>query len=126
MIGSIMMGGFGCDVYLDGASRILSQPEFKDHKKMSSILKFLENKQYILELLAEEMGEEGLKIHIGRENRCLELRELSIITKEYMFKDRVCGRLGVIGLTRMDYERIIPIVDFLAYRVSRALAEWEL
>ncbi|MFH1995654.1 MAG: heat-inducible transcriptional repressor HrcA [Candidatus Omnitrophota bacterium] len=125
VIDSVMAGGFESDLYLDGASHILSQPELKDRRKMSAILKFLENKTNVTGLFSDESGERGLRIQIGRENKVQELRDCSVISKEYTFREMSCGRVGIIGLTRMDYERVIPIVDFLSVRVSMILSEWE-
>ena len=126
------MGGFGTQkvlkdilkekIYFDGASHILTYPEFKDQKKLSNILKFFEEKDTISGILAEDLSEDKLKIHIGSENKAVGFDGFSVITSGFKMKDQAAGRLGVIGPTRMDYERIVPIVELLADTVTRTLS----
>jgi len=119
----VLLHGLECDIFLEGTSHILSQPEFKDYRKIYSVMRFLENKDPIKDLLSEDIGQKGLTVHIGRENKALELREFSIVTKEYLLKKKSLGRIGVIGLMRMDYKKVIPLVDFFADRLTKALSE---
>lgn len=125
LIETIYVSGLKAELYMDGASYILSQPEFREQKKMASILKFLENKTQIADILSEDMDDEILKIHIGRENISFGLDDFSIITKGYRIRNNVFGRLGVIGPTRMDYDKVIPMVDYLGEVVSKVLFEAE-
>lgn len=108
-------------VYLDGTSHIIEQPEFRDLKKLYAILKFLEAKSDILNLLSGEFEDENLTIHIGREDGPGYLKECSIVTRGYKIKGKVSGRLGVIGPKRMLYEKVIPTVDLLADTVSEIM-----
>jgi len=110
-------------LYLDGASHIVEQPEFKDFKKLHYILKCLEEKRDIVDLLAGDFDTDKLTIHIGKENRNSPLSECSIVTRGYKVKGKVSGRLGVIGPKRMVYEKIIPTVEYLADSVSELLEE---
>lgn len=111
-------------VYLDGASHIVEQPEFKDLKKLHSLLKCLEEKTGILNLLSSEM-DERLIIHIGRENKFSYLNECSVVTRGYRVRGKPAGRLGVIGPKRMVYEKVIPTVELLADTVTKILGESE-
>lgn len=112
-------------LYLDGTSHILEQPEFKDFAKLYSLLRYLEEKANILNLLKSDL-DDGLTIHIGRENHLSYLNECSIVTRGYRVKGKPAGRLGVIGPKRMVYERVIPTVELLADRVSSILDELEI
>lgn len=110
-------------LYLDGASHIVEQPEFKDFKKLYYILRCLEEKRDIMDLLAGDFDTEKLTIHIGKDNRSSPLSECSIVTRGYKVKGKVSGRLGVIGPKRMVYEKVIPTVEYLADAVSELLEE---
>ena len=110
-------------LYLDGASHIVEQPEFKDFKKLYYILKCLEEKRDIVDLLTNDFDTDKLTIHIGKENRNSPLSECSIVTRGYKVKGKVSGRLGVIGPKRMLYEKVIPTVEYLADAVTELLEE---
>src|SRR3989338_367134 len=68
-------------VYLDGTSHIIEQPEFKDLKKLYAIIKYLEEKTNLLNLLSEESFNDGLTVHIGDENHLSYLKECSVVTR---------------------------------------------
>ena len=112
-------------LYLDGASHIVEQPEFKDFKKLYYILRCLEEKRDILDLLSHDFGADRVTIHIGRETGFSYLNECSIVTRGYKVKGRVSGRLGVLGPKRMMYEKVIPMIDYLADAVGEMLEEQE-
>jgi transcriptional regulator of heat shock response len=113
-------------VYLDGASHIIEQPEFKDFKKLYTLLKLMEEKRQILSLLSEDLASDRLIIHIGKENGPSYLSECSIVTRGYKVKGKASGRLGVIGPKRMVYEKVIPAVEFLADTVSDIFEELDI
>ncbi|MCM8761430.1 MAG: heat-inducible transcriptional repressor HrcA [Candidatus Omnitrophica bacterium] len=112
-------------VYLDGASHIVEQPEFQDLRKLYALLRCLEQKRDLLNLLKEDFTTDALTIHIGKENVASSLSDCSVVTKGYKVKGKVSGRLGVIGPKRMVYEKVIPAVEFLADTVSDLLDELE-
>lgn len=110
-------------LYLDGTSHIIEQPEFRDLKKLHIILRSLEEKRDILSLLSDEIDDDRLTIHIGKENKFNYLSECSIVTRGYKTKGKVKGRVGVIGPKRMVYEKVIPAVELLADTVSEMLEQ---
>lgn len=112
-------------LYMDGASQIIEQPEFRDLKKLHVLLRSLEEKQGILDLLTGESDDDRLTIHIGKENKLNYLSECSIVTRGYKKKGKVTGRVGVIGPKRMVYEKVIPAVEYLAETVTGILDELE-
>jgi heat-inducible transcriptional repressor len=112
-------------LYLDGASHIVEQPEFKDFKKLYYILRCLEDKHDIMDLLANDFDTEKLTIHMGKDNQRGPLSECSIVTRGYKVKGKLSGRVGVIGPKRMVYEKVIPTVEYLADAVSELLEELE-
>lgn len=110
-------------MYLDGASHILEQPEFKDIAKLHDLLKCLEEKRNILNILSSDFENDALRIHIGNEMKNGKLSECSIVTRGYKVKGRASGRLGVIGPKRMLYDKVIPTIETLADTVSGILEE---
>lgn len=105
-------------LYLNGASHIIEQPEFQDLRKLYSLMQCLEEKRDLLDLLKHDYETDGLTIHIGRENASNSLTDCSVVTKSYKVKGKVSGRLGVIGPKRMEYDKVIPAVEFLANKVT--------
>lgn len=111
-------------VYLDGTSHILEQPEFKDVRKLHSILRFLEAKRDILNLLIDDLSDDRLKVHIGKENKLSDLSECSIVTRGYKVKGKTAGRVGVIGPKRMVYDKVIPTIEVLADTLTDILQKF--
>lgn len=110
-------------VYLDGTSHILEQPEFRDFKKLYAIFKCFEDKNTILHVLCGETDDGGLAISVGRENKLAYLKDCGMVSRGYKKRGKVSGRLGVIGPKRMVYERVVPMVEFLASALSEILDE---
>lgn len=109
------------EVYIGGTANIMHQPEFADVEKMRSIFAAFEEKSKLVKILDQCLAHEELTIIIGSENAVRELQPMSLVMTPYWCGDRLLGTLGVIGPTRMEYSRIIPLVDFTAKLVSRHL-----
>jgi len=118
----VLIEGLKEKLYFDGTSHILAYPEFRDHKKSTDVLRFFEDKATISNILSEDLLEDKLKIHIGTENKTFGLGEFSVITAGFKVKNQTAGRLGIIGPVRMDYERVIPVVELLAVTVTKVLS----
>lgn len=101
---------------------MLDYPEFSDIDRLKTILRAFEDKSRLLKLLdmTLESGE-GVQVILGPESRVQELQELSIVSSPYRKKDVVLGVIGVIGPLRMDYPKIIPIVDYTARVLSEIM-----
>lgn len=112
-------------IYLDGASHIIEQPEFKDFRKIYTILRCFEAKRDILNLLIDDLGDDRLTIHIGKENKSSDLSDCSIVTRGYKVKGKTAGRVGVIGPKRMVYEKVIPTIEVLADTLTDILEGFE-
>jgi len=111
------------EVYIGGTTNIMGQPEFADIEKMRAIFAAFEEQSKLVKILDQCLAHEGLTITIGFENAILELQGMSLVTAPYWCGDELLGALGVIGPTRMEYSKIIPLVDFTAKLVSRYLTE---
>ncbi|MEE8359529.1 MAG: hypothetical protein V3S04_01220 [Candidatus Omnitrophota bacterium] len=112
-------------LYLDGTHYLIEQPEFKDVDKIKSVLRILEDKKGLLEILEENVTSGGIKVCIGSENRSLEFDQCTIITANYSLEGGITGTLGVIGPMRMEYESIIPKISGIAESISRLFGEME-
>jgi heat-inducible transcriptional repressor len=82
-----------------------------------------EHKSRLIQLLDTSIGAHGVQIYIGGESSLVPIDEMSIVVAPYELDGRVVGTLGVIGPTRMAYERMIPIVDITARLLSNALSQ---
>lgn len=94
----------------------------QDVERVRMLLDDLEKKREVIELLTAARDGEGVKIFIGSENRLFSLSGSSVITAPYRDEKRqIVGVLGVIGPTRLNYARVVPIVDYTAEVLSRML-----
>jgi heat-inducible transcriptional repressor len=83
----------------------------------------LESKDGLIELLSDADKAQGVKIFIGSENKLFGLSGSSVILSPYKdANEKVVGVLGVIGPTRLNYARIVPVVDYTAHVISRMMA----
>lgn len=104
-------------VYLGGTTNILNQPEFKDLAKIKRILRVLEEEALLSNLL-EEASADGLKVIIGQENTLEEIQECSLITATYQVGDKTVGTIGLLGPTRMDYSKVIALVEHITQHLN--------
>ncbi|MFO7767715.1 MAG: heat-inducible transcriptional repressor HrcA [bacterium] len=107
-----------------GTPNILSLPEFADRERMLSLMEALEEKDIFVRILGQHVGDEGLTITIGEENLEGEVRFCSIVTSPYRVGE-VSGSVAVVGPTRMEYSRLVSVVDYAARIVSEVLGEEE-
>lgn len=106
-----------------GASKLIANIEATDDlERIRHLFQDLENKQEIMEVLGLAEKAEGVRIFIGSENKLFSLSGSSIIVAPYQNeKQQVVGVLGVIGPTRMNYGRIIPMVNYTAEMMKKIL-----
>ncbi len=90
--------------------------------KLRKLFEIFDQKTNLAQLLASANGAQGVKVFIGGESQLVPLEELTLVTAPYQVEGRVVGTLGVIGPTRMAYERVIAIVDITAKLLSQALS----
>lgn len=108
-------------VMVEGSRHLLQASEGKDVRRLSELLGVLEERTRLLELLDRADEAPGVRIFIGEENPLKELADMSVVTSTYGHGDEVVGTLGVIGPVRMDYRRVVPLVEFTARMVSELL-----
>lgn len=121
--GSDAMTNDGEDVVISGERNLLSVTDLSSN--MSSLRKLFdifEQKTGLAALLDISSKATGVQIFIGGESQLVPLEEMSVVTAPYEVNGKIVGTLGVIGPTRMAYERVIPIVDITARLLSNALS----
>ena len=117
----IMQDEEGREVYIEGASKIIDVPELSNISRLRELFQAFEKKEKLLKLLDRSLEEEGIHVIIGAESEVKEMRDMSIITSTYRIDEKNHGILGVIGPLRMNYSRIIPIVNYTAQAVTDLL-----
>ncbi len=109
------------EIYIEGTSKMIGVPEFSDIEKLKELFKALENKERLLKLFDRCMRQEGINVIIGNESEVKEMRNMSIIMSTYRISEKSRGVLGVIGPVRMNYSKIIPLVDYTARTMTDIL-----
>lgn len=110
------------DVIIGGGSNLLSYPEYSDVEKARNFLSVLESKDTLRRVVGRDGGME-VTIRIGPENGVPELSDCSIVTARYRVGDNSSGTLGIIGPTRMNYNRVISVLDFMGRALSEVLSD---
>lgn len=121
--GSQAMNDPGEDYVLSGERNLLHVQDLSSNMvSLRKLFDAFEQKTTLLQLLDSSMHAHGVQIFIGGESGHVPLDECSVVTAPYEVDGQVVGTVGVIGPTRMAYERIIPIVDITAKLLSSALS----
>jgi heat-inducible transcriptional repressor len=115
--------GASAGLYLDGTANILDKPEFDDVIKMRGLFQTFEEKGRLVKILNECMSGDGIRIFIGHENADPNLHQVAVVATGCPLGGEAGWGLGVMGSTRMEYPRIVSLVDQVARSVGRAVAE---
>src|SRR3989338_1303337 len=145
------------EIYLEGASNILSLPDFSGAADLQNLLKVIEEKQILTNILEHEILEDQksqnskeqiktknlndrlrtksehsepkkigrVHVRIGSENLNKALQNLSVISSTYQLADKTVGVLGILGPKRMEYPKMISLVDYVSQMVNKMLKELE-
>jgi heat-inducible transcriptional repressor len=116
----------GASVYIDGTSNIVGRPEFDDIEKMRALFKTFEEKGRLVKILNECMHGEGIRILIGHENPDPDLHGVAVVASGCPVGGEPGWGLGVMGSTRMEYPRIVSLVDHMARSIGRALGDTDI
>jgi heat-inducible transcriptional repressor len=120
VVEQVLEGGQEDMVFLEGAAHIFAQPEFRDVEKVKSLFELLDKEERIQDILSVTKVEDGIQVRIGHENSEEAMADCSIITAAYTLNGRPAGSLSILGPTRMDYQKVISIMDY----VTRDLSSW--
>lgn len=115
-------------LYIAGAEYIVNQPEFDQPQRVRDLVCMIEDKNRVAELLEKDDDSASkissgldVSISIGRENIASKAEDLTVVTTPY-YVGNTMGRLGVLGPKRMDYERVVRLVNYMADRLSNSLS----
>ena len=107
------------DLYVEGASRLLSEAHYSDLTDVDKLMTALEGRANVLRMLRSALGERSVFLWIGAENPQPELRSVSVVGANYGLGHRNLGSVGVVGPLRMDYANAIASVREAARELSR-------
>jgi heat-inducible transcriptional repressor len=111
----------GLDYIVAGETNLMGVAQLTSVEKLKRLFEAFNEKRDFLHLLDQSLHAEGVQIFIGKESGYQILDDCSVVTAPYSAEDGVMGVIGVIGPTRMAYERVIPIVDVTARLLGSAL-----
>lgn len=110
-------------VHLKGTQNIFSQPEFSNQENISKILELFDNQKILIRVFNDlTKDDEKISITIGQENKEELINNCSLITAVYKIGD-ITGTLGVLGPTRMKYEKVTSLVDYIAKVISNLFTQ---
>lgn len=101
------------ELYTEGASNLLMHPEFSDVNRAKTVLEVVHDSDIVLQLLKKSAESGGLMVKIGQENDFDEINDCSIVTATFRINDVELGTIGVLGPTRMDYQKVITSFEYL-------------
>ncbi|MCB1033203.1 MAG: heat-inducible transcription repressor HrcA [Acidobacteria bacterium] len=110
------------EILVEGAQEVLQQPELSDIARIRCLFDTFADKARLVFLLTQCMEGHGVRVVIGDESDVTSALDFSLVTSAYGSEGRVLGALGIFGPSRMEYQRVIPLVDYLGERLSQALA----
>lgn len=102
--------------YLSGMSNVFGQPEFNDVGKLKAFMEAFEEGE-VMRLVGNTNN--GLTVRIGSENKILAMDDCTIISVPYRIDDEKLGTIAVIGPTRMEYKKVIPLVEYIAGNMTK-------
>jgi heat-inducible transcriptional repressor len=112
----------GRTLYISGAINMLDHPEFGDIETTRELLRTFEKKERLADLMTSLAEDEGVRVTIGEENPYAEMRDCTLITSTYLYRNQVLGILGIVGPRRLPYPDVISVVEDTARNVTDALA----
>lgn len=104
-----------------GVTNLLDYPEFADTDRIRHLVKVTQKKNILAEALIGDHYSEVLRITIGDENKGEEFKELSLITTTYELQDNIIGAIGVIGPTRMQYDHVSSMLEYIRHEINQNL-----
>lgn len=104
------------EVYMVGKNNIFNQPEFNDTEKIKQILTTIEDENFVRSV---NLTENKVQVKIGNENELSVMKDCSVVSVPYTLENGEVGRLAVIGPMRMDYQKIIPLLEYIAKNINK-------
>ncbi|WNS74356.1 heat-inducible transcriptional repressor HrcA [Bacillus sp. DTU_2020_1000418_1_SI_GHA_SEK_038] len=108
-------------LFFGGKSNMLSQPEFHDIEKIKNLMDMIEHEDSIYELIRKNKS--GINVKIGKENNNTAMENCSLITASYSIGAEQLGTIAILGPTRMEYSRVISLLDYISTDLSAVLTK---
>jgi heat-inducible transcriptional repressor len=108
-------------LFFGGKTNMLNQPEFNDIQKVRLLLNMIEQEDSLYDIIRPAGS--GLSVKIGRENNHLAMENCSLITASYSIGAEQVGSIAILGPTRMEYSRVISLLDFFTDDMSKVLTK---
>lgn len=109
-------------IFIQGAAKLLEKPEVFGMANLKSLFQSFEEKAKLSKLLSDVISLDRVKVLIGSELNLPDVSDCSLILSHYGYDEQVLGSLGIIGPKRIPYRRIIPLVDYVAKKLSEAIS----
>jgi heat-inducible transcriptional repressor len=121
-------GATTAEVYIDGASNMLTKPDFADAERMRELFRTFEEKSRLVKILNECVTRDhsfpgDVRVVIGRENAAPSMQSCALITAPYRIGHEAVGTLGVVGPMRIEYARMMAVVNYMARHIEQLLHE---
>ncbi|MEE8638633.1 MAG: hypothetical protein V3T21_06320 [Candidatus Margulisiibacteriota bacterium] len=113
-------------IFSAGTANLLHQPEFRNLEQMQKILELFEEEELLAEIVEGYSALDEVTVHIGSENKIKEVRACSIVVSSFEIDHEVAGGIGLIGPTRMYYNKATSLVDYVAKELSKVLSRGEI
>lgn len=115
--------------YMEGLSKLSEGMSAGDFTELRSMFRVVEEKKRFSEVLRERLREcmkdKGITVTIGSENEIKEFRNFTLVSSSYRIKDKVLGLVGILGPKRMEYPKVISLVNIVGEMLSQTLEQWE-
>jgi heat-inducible transcriptional repressor len=110
------------EVLVDGTSMILGQPELSDVGRVRRLIETFTDKARLVQMLNACVHSEGVRVVIGEDSDLTSELDFSLVATRYGVGERALGTLGIFGPSRMEYQRVIPLVHYLGKALSEVLS----
>lgn len=108
-------------VYAGGVFNMFNHPEYRDINRAREVIKFLDNKENMKNIVEDGNNVKKVKIKIGDENEAEELRDCSVVIANYNALDNMHGSIGVIGPMRMDYSKVVSSLEVVTEKLNKLI-----
>ncbi len=110
-------------LHIDGIENLLKIPEMVEEDRLHSLLSIIEENDILRRILSRTLENEGIRTLIGEEIEEEHVRGCSMVSTSYKIGNKLVGAVGVLGPTRMDYEKVVPLVDYTGRVVTELLTK---
>ncbi|WP_046174143.1 heat-inducible transcriptional repressor HrcA [Domibacillus indicus] len=108
-------------LFIGGKTNIFNQPEFRDVEKVRLVMDMMEKEHDVYQMIRPTDAKAGVQVKIGTENAEQAMEDCSLITASYSVGDQPVGTIAILGPKRMEYSRVITLVDFLSHDMTNVL-----